>query len=277
MELGWSLPGCLMGVPSVMCVALLPLVRPRGLTPTATEPEKPAPAPVEPLHVVSPGTLASPGPVQHVLTGSTWFHVTGLWCPSNDRHAKTATQLEMTGAPQPPNAAWDLEGAGPAHGTSSSGTQPIAPGSQSSFSTSSRAASMVSRAGLCCLDVLWGRGHTRKPSALLPPCAEVLGPGMAHLSPGTKRKRAVVKPDRAAPAAPSEDTGWEKGSGATPQGVGAWSEQATSHSGAIGISNQITSACIQLTHVQQRNKSALGCQCQAQKWEVWTHPVSSNQ
>lgn len=71
-------------------------------------------------------------------------------------------------------------------------------------------------------DVLWGRGHTRKPSALLPPCTEVLGPEDGTcLSPGTKRKRAVVK-GTGLPGCLQRIQAGEKGSGATLR-VWAWS------------------------------------------------------
>ena len=62
------------------------------------------------------------------------------------------------------------------------------PGIHSSFFTSSRASSMVIRAGLCRL-MYCGAEDTRKPSPLLPPCSEALGPvDGTCLSPGAKRK-----------------------------------------------------------------------------------------
>lgn len=106
---------------------------------------------------------------------------------------------------------------------------------------------MVSRAGLCCL-MYCGAEDTRKPSPLLPPCTEVLGPGDGTcLSPGAKRKRGCGKGDRG--RATRLPRGYRLGRRARvpPSGYGPGAEQATSHSGAVGRSSQITSACIQLT------------------------------
>lgn len=106
-------------------------------------------------------------------------------------------------------------------GPAPQGLEPIAPGSQSSFSTSSRAASMVSRAGLCCL-MYCGAEDTQGSHQHC--CLRALRfwvLGMAHLSPGTKRKRAVVK-RTGLPGCPQRIQAGEKGSGATLR-VWAWS------------------------------------------------------
>lgn len=131
--------------------------------------------------------------------------------------------------------------------------EPISPGTHSSFFTSSRASSMVSRAGLCCL-MYCGAEDTRKPSPLLPPCTEVLGPGDGTcLSPGAKRKRGCGKGDRG--RATRLPRGYRLGRGAQvpPSGYGPGAEQATSHSGCRQKQSDHFSLH-SANNVQQQNK-----------------------
>lgn len=172
-----ALPGCLMGVPSVDAWPCSLVSRGGSSPPPCTEPEKPAPAPVEPLHVASPGTLASPSCARADRLHLAPRHWPVVSSPTTGM-PRRATQLEMTGAPQPPNAAWDLGGAsGPAHGTSSSGVRAHRSWLAELLLHLLQGRLHGQQGGPVLSDVLWGRGHTRKPSALLPPCAEVLGPG----------------------------------------------------------------------------------------------------